>query len=161
VTEPMIPDDDVAMSLDERTTWVYLVTVVVTAGGYFAVVGSRAAGQPIEDVSWVAPMLWAIGISIAVTVLGAIVAAVVGSVGIALGGRDRDVELGSDVRDREIGRTGDRASMTVTAIGFAVALVLSMVDADTFWIGNSLFLFGALGAVAETITKIRLYRRGF
>jgi hypothetical protein len=36
-----------------------------------------------------------------------------------------------------------------------------MLDAHTFWIGNLLFLAGAVGAIVESIAKIRLYRRGF
>lgn len=66
----------------------------------------------------------------------------------------------SDVRDREIDRRGQRASFGVLGAGFGAALVLAMVDADTFWIGNALFLFGTVGAIVETTTKILLYRRG-
>ena len=51
--------------------------------------------------------------------------------------------------------------MRVISVGFGGALVLAMLDADTFWIGNLLFLFGTVSAVVEAITKIGLYRRGF
>ena len=71
------------------------------------------------------------------------------------------IDTVSDARDKDIDQIGDRASFGVLGVGFAGALVLAMVDADTFWIGNLLFVVGTIGAILETTTKIRLYRRGF
>jgi hypothetical protein len=72
-----------------------------------------------------------------------------------------EIDTVSDARDKEIDLRGDRALVGVLGAGFAGALVLAMLDADTFWIGNLLFVVGTLGAIVETTTKIRLYRRGF
>jgi hypothetical protein len=158
--EPFNLDDDdesVPMTLEERQVWVYLVTVVVTAAGYVLLIALRLRSQPADEVSWVAPLLVTFGLSVGGTILGTMVAAVVG-------GACRDDGVGApaaDVRDREIEWLGNRASAGVIGAGFGAGLILAMVDADTFWIGNVLFLFGVLGAVVETITKIRLYRRGF
>lgn len=152
------PDNEsVPMAIEEYKVWVYLVTVAVTSGGYFALIASRLARHPVEEVSWVAPMVVAIVASVSGTVLGAI----------ALGALDRgrrdsdDDGPHSDIRDQEIERSGTRASTGAIGVGFGAALVLAMLDFDTFWIGNLLFLFGTLGAVVETTTKIRLYRWGF
>ena len=156
-----LPDDEVLpMTLEERRVWVYLVTVVVTAGGYFLLIGLRLLSQPAEEVSWVAPLLVTVGLSLTGTIAGTIVATVVATV---LGGDGDAAEGGmtADVRDREIEWRGNRASAGVIGVGFGAGLILSMLDLDTFWIGNTLFLFGTLGAVVETTTKIRLYRRGF
>lgn len=156
-------DERVPMTWEERRVWAYLVTVVVTSGCYVALIGSRLTRQPAAEISWVVPMLWTIGLSVVGTVLATIVGTIAGTIisGITAGGALPMTEMSSDVRDREIGRRGSHASMVVISVGFGVALVLAMIDADTFWIGNALFLFGTLGALVETTTKIRLYRRGF
>lgn len=167
--QPRLPDDDqpVSMTMDERMAWVYLGIVAVTSGTYFALMITRMLTEPIERISWVTPMLWAIGLSIAGTVAGTIVATIVATIAGAVRagpgpcGRDVEVGLSSDLRDKEINRSGQRASAGVLGAGLGAGLVLAMLDADAFWIGNLLFLFGTIGALVETITKIRLYRRGF
>lgn len=172
--EPRLPDDDerVPMTAAERTVWAYLVAVVVTSGGYLALMVHRVAVQPVERISWIGPMLWTIGLSVLGTVLGVVVGTVVGAVNASrstaggcggapgAGGPD-GVEVATDVRDREIDRLGGRASTGVIGVGLGAVLMLAMIDAHPFWIGNAVFLSGAVGAVLETTTKIRLYRRGF
>ncbi|GGQ55620.1 hypothetical protein [Couchioplanes azureus] len=161
--EPL-PDDDgpIPMTAQERTVWATLVTVIVSSGAYFALVVPRLLTRPVPEISWVAPMLWTIGLSVAAALVLTIACEVIAAAGrrgsCVPAGRG---EVTSDVRDREIGRIGWGASMTVISVGFGAALVLAMLDADTFWIGNLLFLFGAVSAVVETVTRIRLYRRGF
>ena len=145
------------MTQEERKVWLYLVTVSVTSGGYFALIASRLARQPAEEISWVGPMVAAIAASVSGTVLGAIAFGV-----LSRGWRGSDVDgPEADIRDQEIERSGTRASTGVIGVGVGAALILAMLDLDTFWIGNLLFLFGTLGAVVETTTKIRLYRWGF
>lgn len=160
-------DEPVAMTMNERTVWAYLVTVVLTSGTYLAVVAGRLLHQPVAEVSWVVPMLWTIGASVAGTVLLTIAGAVAGAVAMAAAKRARptDVEMetafATDVRDKEIDRRGGRALVAVLGAGTAGALALAMLHTDTFWIGNLLFVCGTVGAIVETTTKLRLYRRGF
>ena len=71
------------MTAEERSVWVYLAVVVITSSGYLAVVIPRAVSQPIEDVSWITPMLWALGCSIVGTIIGSFVGSVSGAVGLA------------------------------------------------------------------------------
>ncbi|OJF14793.1 hypothetical protein [Couchioplanes caeruleus] len=163
VDEPL-PDDDgpIPMTAQERTVWASLVTVIVSSGAYFALMVPRLVARPVPEISWVTPMLWTIGLS----VVGAVVFTIAFEIIAAASRRGCGApaergEVTSDVRDREIGRIGWGASMTVISVGFGGALVLAMLDADTFWIGNLLFLFGTVSAVVETVTRIRLYRRGF
>jgi hypothetical protein len=172
------PDLDAApMTLGERTVWVYLVVVVVTSGVYFAAMVPAALTRPAREIAWVGPMLWTMGASILATIVGSIAVAI----GDRLGGpavfgraaRRRgeprqgatcegpDGEPATDVRDAEIAQVGGRASTGVLGVALAAGLALAMLDVDTFWIGNALFLFGTVGAIVETTTKIRLYRRGF
>jgi len=161
--EPRLDDNEpVRMTFTERTVWASVVTVIGTSGAYLALMVSRLLSRPIAEISWVGPMLWTMGLSIVGSILVTIVFTIVADV--ARRGRCSPADRGevtSDVRDREIGRLGWRASMRVISVGFGGALVLAMLDADTFWIGNLLFVFGTVAAVVEAITKIGLYRRGF
>jgi len=165
---PLDDDGPVPMTAGERAVWAYLVAVVVTSGTYLAVMVPRVLTHPVERISWVGPMLWAIGLSVSITVLVTVVLAVVDSIrtaaaGAACGaGTDSSTgDVAADVRDREIGQLGGRASTGVVGAGLGVVLVLAMIEAPTFWIGNAVFVCGTVGALVETTAKIRLYRRGF
>ena len=146
-------DESGPMTLDERAVWTYLVVLILTTAVYAAVVVPRALAGPIADVEWVVPMIVAIAVSIVATVLGSIAGAIGSAVGLAVRGRDPEADLSSDERDREISRLGDRRSQGVIGVGMLAALVLAMVDADTFWIGNTLYLAGALGVMA--VSRLR------
>ncbi len=158
---PAGDDDPIVMTADERSVWVYLAVVVITSTAYFAVVIPRAVSQPIEDVSWITPMLWALGFSIVGTIIGSIVGAIGGAVGLAIRGIEPKGQLEGDMRDKDIKRLGDRRAAAVSGAAMFGVLVLAMTGADLFWIGNLVFLAGTVGAFVETITKIRAYRGGF
>jgi len=153
-------DDPVVMTAEERSVWVYLAVVIITSTLYFAVVIPRALNQPIEDVSWITPMLWTLGVSIVGAVVGSIVGAVVGAVSLAARGIDPKGQLEGDMRDKDIKRLGDRRGAVIASTAMFGVLVLAMIGADVFWIGNLVFLAGTIGALVETITKIIAYRRG-
>ncbi|MCL3860635.1 hypothetical protein [Actinotalea sp. K2] len=175
----LTPDEDdepVVMTSTEWSVWAYLVTVVLTSGTYLTLMAVRLAGQPVDQVEWVVPMLWTLGVSVLGTVALTIVLTIAGTITTTIvrhivafcrvGHGDTtvrlpDVETEPDARDKEISLRGDQALVAVLGAGFVGALVLAMLDADTFWIGNLLFVVGTLGAIAETTTRIRLYRRGF
>lgn len=158
------PEDSepVRMTGTERTVWASAIAVAVTSGGYVALMATRLRSQPVAEIAWAGPMLWAMGLALAGSVLLSIGFAIAGAAGRR--GADRAAacdEVATDVRDREIGRFGGRAAMWVLSAGAGGALVLAMLDAGPFWIGNLIFLFGTAGALVEAGTKIRLYRRGF
>lgn len=160
---PHLEDDEpVRMTVNERTVWASLVVVIVSSGAYVALMVPRLLSRPVGEISWVGPMLWTMGLGVVGTVLLTIVFTVAAEAtrrhGCSPASRG---EVTSDIRDQEIGRLGWRASMSVISVGFGGALVLAMLDAHTFWIGNLIFLFLTAGAVVEAVTKIRLYRRGF
>ncbi len=152
-----VPSEDrVAMTFGERNTWVSAFIFPATSIAYFAVVLPRLRDQPASEVSWVAPMLWAIGASIVGTIVGVIV------VSIAAGIANRGVlESKEDIRDKQIERYGDRIAQAITGFGTAAALVLVMFEVDYFWIGNTLFLIGAIGATWGAIARIRAYHGAF
>jgi hypothetical protein len=168
--DPRLPDDDepVPMTMSERTVWAYLVTVIVTSGVYLTLMLTRLAGGPVGQIAWVGPMLWTIGASVVGTVVLTVAGTIAGTITSGrLGLRGRapvpvvEIDTVSDARDKDIDLIGDRALVGVLGAGFVGALALAMLDADTFWIGNLLFVVGTIGAIVETTTKIRLYRRGF
>jgi len=152
-----IPSEDrVAITFGERNTWVSAFIFPAASIAYFAVVLPRLRDQPASEVSWVAPMLWAIGASFIGTIVGVIL------VSIAAGIANRGVlESKEDVRDKQIDRYGDRIAQAIMGFGAAAVLVLAMVEADHFWIGNTLFLLGAIGATWGAIAKIRAYHGAF
>ncbi len=106
-------DEHVPPSYGERTAWTYAVVIPVGTLGYLAVVvPPRALTQPIDQVAWAGPMLWAMGLSIVASIVGAIVFAIV----------VRDHEGRLDVRDTQIERYGDRVALWFTTAGAIVAL---------------------------------------
>jgi hypothetical protein len=154
---PDLPQDErVAMTFAERTTWVSVVVTPATAIGYFAVVLPRLQDQPAAEVSWVAPMLWAIGASIVGTIVGTIL------ISIAAGIANRGVlESKEDIRDKQINRYGDRITQAFIGIGAAGVLVLVMFEVAYVWIGSALFLLGSIGTMWGAIAKLRAYHGAF
>ena len=158
---PAGDDDPVVMTAEERSVWVYLAVVVVTSSGYLAVVIPRAVSQPIEHVSWVTPMLWALGCSIGGTIIGSVVGSVSAAAGVAFRVISPAVHVEGDQRDKDIRAMGDRRAAWAASAAMLVVLVLAMTGADPFWIGNTVFVLGTVGAILETTTKLVAYRRGF
>lgn len=142
------------MVYQERNTWATLIATIVTVAAYIIVVLVQADGGPVTEVDWVPIMLWTIGISI--------VAAIVISIawGILAGMREPQGVGQSDQRDRDISRFGNRVGYGVLVGGALLALVLSMIEADWFWIGNALFLGFALSTLVGDIGRVVAYRRG-
>ena len=91
---------------------------------------------------------------------GSIVGAIVLSIVFAIVDRDRHPTRpeNADIRDKQIERHGDRIGQAIVAFGALGALVLAMLEVDLFWIGNTLFFIGAVGARWGTIVSIRAYR---
>lgn len=139
------------MSYEEKGTWVYLAVSVAGYGVYLSLLLPQlASGVAVEDVDYVAPMLWTIG--------GAIVAAIVGRILVEIVFPSESTK--GDVRDREIDRLGTRVGGSFVVIGALGALVLSMLEADWFWIANVIYLCFVLSALLESITRLVAYRRG-
>jgi len=142
------------MVYEERNTWATLIATIITVPVYVIVILMSAGGGPLTEVDWVPIMLWTVGASI----VGAIVISILW--GMAAGMRDPDGVGASDVRDRDISRFGGRVGYGVLVAAALGALVLSMFEADWFWIGNALFLGFALSTLAGDIVRVVAYRRG-
>ncbi|QNO38065.1 hypothetical protein H4J02_03275 [Protaetiibacter sp. SSC-01] len=151
--------DRIPATTSERAAWIAAVLTPLTAIGYFAVVLPQLGGQPVADIGWQAPMLWSMGINFLGTIVVTIIATIIAGIGAGL--RREELDTSSDERDREIDRHGGRVALAVAAAGLLVALVLAMLEADPFWIGNAAFLLGAAGATAGAIAQVRAYRGTF
>ena len=139
------------MSYEEKGTWVYLVIAVVGYTVYLSLVLPQLlGGVPVEDVDYVPVMLWTIGGAIVVTIVLRILVEIVFP----------SESTKGDVRDRDIDRLGTRVGSSFVVIGALGALVLSMLEAEWFWIANVIYLCFVLSALLESITRLVAYRRG-
>ncbi|AWB90354.1 hypothetical protein [Homoserinimonas hongtaonis] len=143
------------MGYGERTIWAQSISSIVCSIVYFAIIIPQLGTSRVDQIDWIAPMLWTILASIILSIALNIVA------GIIVGMRDRESAGTSDQRDREIGWFGDRVGQAFLVIGGVGALALTMLGADYFWIGNTLFLGFALSMLLGSVTRIIAYRRGF
>ncbi len=146
-----VDDEHLPPTYGERLAWTYAVVIPAGMLAYLAVVVPRVLSRPVADVAWAGPMLWSIGLTIAASILGSIVLAVVA----------RDHEARPDVRDRQIERSGDRIALLCTSVGAGLVLPLAMLEVDWFWIGTTAFVCGAIGSTCGAIVQIRAHRGTF
>ncbi|MEC3918547.1 hypothetical protein [Nocardia sp. CDC160] len=137
------------MPFEEKRTWILGVAAVVSYVIYLVVVLVRAHGRAFTSVSFAAPLLWAVGGSILVSILGSILVAITSREG------DR-----KDQRDKEIDLRGAQIGGAFTALGAGGGLLLTLADADRFWIANAIYLGFTLGAIVSAAAKLIAYRRG-
>jgi hypothetical protein len=137
------------MSYEEKGSWVYLFVVTGTCAAYVATILNRADGA-LADVAYRAPMLWSMGIAVALAMVGRMLLEMV---------RPSETYR-TDVRDRDIGRHGDRVGGSVLMAGMLVAFVLALTAADHFWIANTMYLTFAGATVVGAAVRVVAYRRG-
>ena len=142
------------MGYIERVTWSQVIVSPPVGIAYFLIVLPQLAAKSANDIDWITPMLWLIGIGIAASIALSI------GWGIVAGRGDRDAHL-KDQRDREIEHFGDRVGQSFLAMGGIAALILAMVDAAHFWIGVTLFASFFLSALIGGLARLGAYRAGF
>lgn len=142
------------MVYEERNTWVGLIVSVVGLTVYVLLVLQQAGEGSLTDVVWWPIMLW--------TILGSIAASIVISIlwGILAGVRDRDGVGKSDQRDRDIAHMGGRVGQAFLVIAGLGVIVLCALEADWFWIANTMFFGFALSAFVGGVASVIAYRRG-
>jgi hypothetical protein len=142
------------MVYEERNIWASLIVSVIAMAVYTVIVLQRAAGGPLTDVDWVPIMLW--------TILGSIAATIVLSIlwGMFAGLRDPDGVGKSDQRDRDISRISTRVGHAFLVVAGLGVLVLCALEADWFWIANTMFYGFALSSIIGGIASVIAYRRG-
>lgn len=153
-------DDVRVANSNERGAWTSGIVAVGAFLFYLYSVAPQLQDTAPDDVSWVPAMLWAIGISIVGSIVGAIVSSIAGAVGATIKGLDAEDELATDNRDKEIQWRARLTGYWFYGALAAAVMILAMLDASTFWIGSAAFMIGSLATVAESGTQIVLYRKG-
>ena len=139
------------MSFEEKSTWIYLVVVLVVPGIYFANILGEVRDTPVTEIAYVRPMITAIVIAILASIVAHIMVAVASP-------KDADKR---DERDKNINRRGEYVGGIVLAVGVVGVLGLTMAEFDHFWIANALYAAFILQGLTSTKVKIVAYRRGF
>ncbi|MBO1269024.1 hypothetical protein [Arthrobacter cavernae] len=138
------------MSFEEKSAWIMGVLAAGTYAAYLVIVFGMAAGAPLAEVPYVAPMLWTIGASIAVSIVLHILIRIASP-----------KDAGKDQRDKEIYRFGEYIGQSIVVIGAVAALLMAMAEFGHFWIANAIYLAFVLSAILGSVAKIVAYRRGF
>ncbi|WP_433267307.1 hypothetical protein ACQPZF_01110 [Actinosynnema sp. CS-041913] len=139
------------MSYEEKGVWVYLAVTLVTYAAYLVLLLGRGVGGALADVSYVPLMLWTIGTSIVLSVVGRIAFEIA---------KPSDSQRG-DVRDREIDRRGEYVGGLVAMVGMVAPFALTMAEVRHFWIANAMYAVFTVAAVVGAAVKLVAYRRGF
>ena len=119
---------------------------------YLAIVLARTGERALVDVAYVSPMLCAIGVSIAVSIVASIIS--------GADSRSGDGHQ-ADERDRDINRRGESVGGIFLGVAMVVPFLLAIREADHFWIANAMYTAFSLWAVVSTVVKLVAYRRGF
>jgi len=136
---------------NEKISWATLGSIIVVYGFYFATVLTASADTPIDEIAYQGLMIVVVVVFVVMLVVLSILAAVVNP-------READI---TDERDKAIERRGGSVGGVVLGAFVLVPLGLAMVDADTFWIAQSILAALVLSQIAEEVTKLIAYRRGF
>lgn len=138
------------MSFEEKNAWAYLVIAAAGYGAYLVVMLGRAQGQDPTEVPYADAMLWAIG--------GAIVASILLTILLSIF-FPRDAGK-KDQRDKEVDRKGQYVGGLVLGIAVIVPFLLTIAEADHFWIANAIYAAFVLSAIVGTSVTLVAYRRG-
>ncbi|WP_049566510.1 hypothetical protein [Nonomuraea sp. SBT364] len=138
------------MAFEEKRAWVMIVVTLGAYTIYLAIVLGRAGDGPLADAAYAGTLLWTIG--------GAIVAAIVANIALAVaGGQGADR---TDERDREINHISERIGQSIVVIGALAALIMAIAELRHFWIANAVYLAFVLSSVLSSFAKIMAYRKG-
>lgn len=150
------------MSFGEKTTWVSVLIGALVSVWYFAIVLPQLADTAAADIEYQRPLILAVVASIILTILGTISMAIATAVGAEITGTGSvdDIDR-KDERDISIGQRGDVVGYYVGSAGAVVALILTMLESEYFWIANTLYLSLAIAGLVAGIVTLRAYRRGF
>jgi hypothetical protein len=150
------------MPFEEKMTWVNGVVTIIVPAVYFALMIGRLQSTPAADIAYQTPLIVAIVASVVLTIIGAIVVSIGASITATIQGREPEDEIDrKDERDKTISRHGDLVGFYVSSAGMVGVLVLTMLEADYFWIANTLYLSFVVAMVVSSVVKLVAYHRGF
>ena len=143
------------MSVEEKHWWTYAAIALVVPAIYFAIVLPQVAGTQVDEIEFQVPLLVAGGAGAVLGVIATIVLRISSDVT-----SPRGVAL-KDQRDRDIHRLGEYVGGIVLAVAMALPFGLALLEVDHFWIANGMYLAFVLSALAGSVAKLVIYRRGF
>ena len=150
------------MPFEEKMTWVSGVVTIIVPVVYFVTMLGRLQSAPAAEIAYQVPLIVAMVASVVLTVIGAILMSIGTSVVAVAKGRKPEDEIDrKDERDKTISRRGDLIGFYVSSAGMVGVLVLTMLEADYFWIANALYLSFVVAMVVSTVVKLVAYHRGF
>lgn len=138
------------MTLGEKHWWSYLVIAVVVPAIYFFNLFGQVSTIPVTEIGYQRPLLTAGGVAVGLGILAAMVLDIASPKKTAK----------RDARDADIHRAGEYVGGIVLAVGMVIPFGLAMMEADQFWIANSMYLAFVLSAMAGSTVKLVAYRRG-
>lgn len=139
------------MSYEEKGQWVYLAATTIAYGAYLVLILGRAGTTPLPEIEYQPILLWTVGAAVGGSIIGRIAIEIV---------RPSESHR-EDVRDRDIGRFGEYVAGMVLGVGMVWPFILTLVEADHFWIANAIYLVFVVQAVVGAVIKLLAYRRGF
>lgn len=150
------------MTFEERLTWVNTVTTVIVTAVYAWIVGAQVTTTPVTEIAYQRPMLIAVGAIIALTIVGAILMAILTAVGAEITGEGSvdDIDR-KDERDHDINRRGEVAGYYVVSAFMLAVLGITMLEYPHFWIANGMFAGFIVAGLTTAVVKLAAYRRGF
>lgn len=150
------------MSFEEKLTWVNTTTTVVVTLVYGWIIGSQVATTPVADINYQKPMLITVGAIVALTIVGAILMAIVTAIGAEITGEGSvdDIDR-KDERDIDINRRGEVIGYYVVSAFMLVVLGITMLEYPHFWIANVMFAGFVAAGLTSAVVKLTAYRRGF
>ena len=150
------------MPFEEKITWVNALVTVVVPIAYFAIMLGRLGETSAADIAYQKPLLIAIGASIVMTIIGAILAGIGTGISAELRGRSASDDIDrKDERDRTISRRGDLIGYYVASVGMVGVMALTMLQYEYFWIANALYLSFVVATLVSSVVKLLAYHRGF
>lgn len=139
------------VSYEERGQWVYLAATTIGYGAYLVLMLGGAGTTSLVAIDYQPIMLWTIGAAVIGSIIGRILIEIL---------RPSESQR-EDVRDKEIGRLGEYVSGIILGVGMVVPFILTLLEADHFWIANAIYLVFVVQAVVGAVIKLVAYRRGF
>ncbi len=139
------------MTYEEKWTWMYGLISIVAFGWYLVWLLGQAFGIAPTQITYVVPMIAAIG--------SAVLASIVGNILIALAApKEADKR---DQRDQEIQRHGDYSGQFMVNLGGLAVLIMCMLQLNHFWIAHTMYFAFVGSAIVSSVVKIISYRQGF
>jgi hypothetical protein len=150
------------MPFEEKMTWVSLVVTIAVPLWYVVTMLEQLRTTAAADINFQTPLIVAVVASVVLIVIGAIVMSIATSVTSVARGRKPEADIDrKDERDKTISRHGDLVGYYVASGGMVGVLILTMLEADYFWIAGALYLSFVAAMIVGSIVKLVAYHRGF